>query len=168
MSVTLSGSGQVPVQVVSTTKTDTFSTTTQSPTITTVTGLSASITPTNSANKVLVNATINIGQTDSQITYIWLLRNGSPIFIGDAAGSRPRISGTSYYSTGAGVMQYACVPYTLSFLDSPSTTSSTTYAVGIANNVSGTSFINRTGGDRDTSGYDGRSASSITVMEISG
>jgi hypothetical protein len=52
------------------------------------------------------------------------------------------------------------------FLDSPNTTSATTYKFQIAV-VSGTGYINRTGSDRDTATYDGRTTSSITVMEIS-
>ena len=138
------------------------------PTFVDVTGLSASITPTNSANKVLVMVTVTIGQADQQLTLFQLQRNGTAIFIGDTASSRPRVSGGGYYASGASIMQFALTTYSFTFLDSPSTTSSTAYSLTIANGTSGTSYVNRTSADRDTSAYDGRSASSITVMEISG
>lgn len=166
MAVTISGNGQIIKQVIQTVKSDTFSTTSASPTFVSVTGLSASITPTSSSNKILVMVTINIGQTDQQLTYIDLVRNGSAIFIGDSASNRPRISGMSYYAGSASIMQYACVPYSFIYLDSPSTTSATTYSVSIASGAGGTSYVNRTGADRDTTAYDGRTASSITVMEV--
>jgi hypothetical protein len=51
-------------------------------------------------------------------------------------------------------------------LDSPSTTSATTYKIQINNsNSSADCYINRTQGDTDAV-YGGRSASSITLMEI--
>jgi hypothetical protein len=51
--------------------------------------------------------------------------------------------------------------------DSPNTTSTITYKVQLGgDNNSSTVFINRTEGDRDTTYYDGRFISSITLMEI--
>jgi hypothetical protein len=49
------------------------------------------------------------------------------------------------------------------FLDSPATTSATTYKTQMMVN-SGTAYINRNG--RDTDGLDPRLASSITAIEI--
>ena len=53
------------------------------------------------------------------------------------------------------------------FLDSPSTTSSTTYKLqGKTQTADSPSFVvNRSGGDTDAD-YGGRTASSITLMEI--
>ena len=51
------------VQIVSTTKTDGF--TTSSSTATDVTGFSASITPTSTSNKILVRAALNYGGNDN-------------------------------------------------------------------------------------------------------
>jgi hypothetical protein len=50
-------------------------------------------------------------------------------------------------------------------LDSPATTSSTTYKLQIVGS-SATWYLNRSASDRDTANYDPRTASSITVMEI--
>ena len=50
------------------------------------------------------------------------------------------------------------------FLDSPATTSSTTYKIQFITDTA-TTYINRTAGDVDAS-YTGRTQSTITVMEI--
>jgi len=52
------------------------------------------------------------------------------------------------------------------FLDSPNTTSSVTYKLQIFNSAGTTTYVNRSQNDRDTSLYDGRVASTITVMEV--
>ena len=73
------------LQVQSTTKTSTFSTTGSS---VDVTGLNVSITPSSSSNKVLVHTQITMSGTDNG--YARLLRGSTAIAIGDADGSRSR------------------------------------------------------------------------------
>ena len=51
------------------------------------------------------------------------------------------------------------------FLDSPNTTSQVTYAVQWMRMNSGTLYTNRAGAETHTQ-YEGRGASSITVMEV--
>ena len=58
------------------------------------------------------------------------------------------------------------IPVAGNFLDSPATTSSTTYKFQMRNYV-GTGYINRTPNDTDAV-YTARSSSTITVMEIAG
>jgi hypothetical protein len=59
------------------------------------------------------------------------------------------------------------VPASINFLDSPTTTSATTYKLAInTGDNSGTAYINRTLIDGDDI-YSARYASTITVMEIS-
>ena len=55
-------------------------------------------------------------------------------------------------------------------LDSPSTTNAITYKVQSANRADGvqTLYINRSESDRNTTSYDPRTVSYITVMEIAG
>jgi hypothetical protein len=91
-----------------------------------------------------------------------LLRGSTAIYIGDSAGSRP----LAYAEIDGASSLYSVYRCTAIYLDSPATTSSTTYKIQINNSASGTSAINRTQQDRDTSLYDARTASSITVMEI--
>lgn len=160
MPVTIRGSGQVPVQVIQTVKTDIFTSTATS--FTDVTGLSVSITPTNSANKILVIAQIMGGATS--LAALRLTRNGTAIAIGDASGSRTRSTTMGLQQTGTngdrGTASNIC------FLDSPATTSSVTYQIqGFCDG--GTWGINRNGSDQDGS-FNARGISTITAMEISG
>lgn len=57
--------------------------------------------------------------------------------------------------------------YSMVYLDSPATTSATTYAVQTRTNatVGGTVYVNRSALDSDDA-YNTRGASSITVMEV--
>jgi hypothetical protein len=170
MSVTLNGSGQVPVQIVQSVKTDTFSTTPGAIWVD-VAGLSASITPTSASNRILVTVDMKgAGSQDTSIIRSRLLRDSTPIYIGDAAGDRPRGMGQFYIASGGAGGGFYIAQLGGTFLDSPATTSTITYKVQIGGDAtSSTIFINRTQGDRDSGGtVDSRIAASITVMEISG
>jgi len=148
------------VQVKSTAKTDTFTTTSAS--FVDVTGLSVSITPTSATNKILINVSLAINGTSTvNAVQAVLLRDSTQIAIGDAAGSRTR--STVGNSEGAATeIQTA----NIMFLDSPATTSATTYKIQIRSNSSpATSFINRTSTDSDSTGFS-RAISTITVMEV--
>jgi hypothetical protein len=53
------------------------------------------------------------------------------------------------------------------YIDSPATTSATTYKFQIRSYASPqVATVNRTPGDRDTSGYDWRTPSNIILMEL--
>ena len=161
MAVTLSGSGQVPVQVISTVKTDTATTTTTS--YADITGMSVTITPTSSSNKILVFAKLAIAaQSGTNRAGVRLVRGSTAIFIGDAAGSRTPAS-----SSATAVNNDDINDLNICFLDSPATTSATTYKIQWLTTGSGTIAINRSINDSD-SAANYRTASSITVMEISG
>jgi len=153
------------LQVVSTTKTDTFSTTSSS--MTDVTGLSVSITPTVSTSKILVLVTLNLaGQQSNAGASYQLVRGSTAIAIGDAAGSRPVASGSIAYIADSNSL----TALSGSFFDSPATTSSTTYKIQVVQgglSGGGGAFVNRTQNDTNgTQFYNARTASTITVMEI--
>jgi hypothetical protein len=161
MAVTINGSGQVPVQVKQTVKTDTF--TMSSTTFADITGLSVNITPTSASNKILVIAHVNtVGTTTTSSSAIRLMRDSTAISIGDTAGSRLRVSGGSNY----GNYGVTITPDSVFFLDSPATTSSVTYKVQIQA-YAATAYVNRSYVDSDDPVYY-RTVSQITVMEISG
>ena len=160
------GGGKV-LQVVSTTKTDTFSTTGLTSSMATLTGLTASITPSSTSSKILVMLGINLGSANDTIVTYQLYRDTTAISQGDAASNRPRVTGVSVYVDGT-AMQYGGIPISTQYLDSPSTTSSITYSVKIGSTVGNAVYCNRTSTDRDTSNYDARSSSTITIMEIAG
>jgi len=146
------------LQVVSTTKTDTFSTTSTS--YVDITGLSVSITPTSTSSKIFILVSIS-GSETAGFGY-QLVKNSTPICIGaPGGGSRKQSSGEISVRDSNGINNGS-----ITYLDSPATTSATTYKVQMYT-PSSTGYINRTAGDLDAN-YTTRSASSITVMEVAG
>jgi hypothetical protein len=161
MAVTLYGNGQVPIQVVQATFTGT-QTIASGAGFVQITSLSLNITPKSSSNKILLQWTVNSGGNNNQ-PGVTLYRNGSATaFIGDAAGSRSRVSGgiplvgSAYMITVSGM-----------YLDSPASTSSQTYAIYASTPASGNIYIGSSAGDSDNSSYL-RAPCSLIAMEISG
>jgi hypothetical protein len=152
------GGGKI-AQILSTTKTDTFSTT--SFTFVDVTGLTVTITPAATASKIYVMLSISGGGM-SGYRY-QLVRDSTAIAIGTGSiGSRVAGSGGGS-NRNYDEVDNACA----NFLDSPSTTSATTYKVQFSTGAGSTdSKVNATRNDPDsTTGF--RTASTITVMEVS-
>jgi len=151
------------LQVVSTTKTDTFSSTTLSA-WTDITGLSVSITPSSASSKVLVIAHVsgNIYHVNYAARHLRIARDSTGIAFADSAGNRQQATMTAHMSD-------ANVPQGMSavHLDSPSTTSATTYKVQFIAFDGTPIYINRSNSDTDAY-YTGRTVSSITVMEVAG
>jgi len=149
------------LQVLQTTKTDAFSTTSTS--YVDLTGLSISITPSSTSSKILVFYNIDAGTAgDVAHGYLTLIRGSTEIFKADTASNRR--SATSVINTGTQTSQM----HSASYLDSPSTTSATTYKVQILSSNGSAIYVNRSGRDLDNLTNDGRTVSSITVMEIAG
>jgi hypothetical protein len=152
------------LQVVSTTKTDPF--TTASTTFVDLTGLSVSITPRSISSKIYVSFTSLVsGDGNIQSTMLRLMRDSTAVGIGDASASRSQIS-TAFYAgnDASNVNSFAGV--SSAFVDSPATTSSLTYKVQIR--TSGDpAFVNRGNSDSDSPGSP-RGVSTITVMEVAG
>ena len=150
------------LQVVSVTKTDTF--TSSSSSFTDITGLTANITPASSSNKVYVNLSVQ-GSQDveaNRVSY-QLIRDNTAISVGASAASRSQAS-SGLSSPHGDIIASSSV----NVLDTPSTTSQITYKVRIANTAgSGNAFVNRTENDENGSGMP-RYASTITLMEIAG
>jgi hypothetical protein len=146
------------LQVLSTTKTDTFTSTSTS--FTDITGLSVSITPSSATSKILVLYNVSGAQETGQLALSRLMRDSTPINIGNAAGSRNQ-SASDLISAGSVTVS---TPVSGSFLDSPATTSATTYKFQGAI-TTGTFYVNRSESDVDNF-YRSRTVSTITVMEI--
>tara|TARA_R110002020_G_scaffold118000_3_gene269755 strand:+ start:1085 stop:2152 length:1068 start_codon:yes stop_codon:yes gene_type:complete len=170
--LTSAGAGAVPsfqspagggklLQVVSTTKTDVFTSNTNS--FVDITGLSVSITPSASNSKIMVICNILIGGQNGSLYAYKLLRGSTDISIGDSAGSRTRASLFGQH-TGS---SYINVSNSITFLDSPNTTSSTTYKIQGRAETTGGQLISVNAHENDgNSANVGRGASTITVMEI--
>ena len=159
-----SGSAGGIIQVKQTVKTDTF--TSSSTSYTDITGLSVSITPTRADSKILVMMHVNLGHTNYVSGFLRLMRDSTAISVADAAGNR--IVSTVAMADDPVDDEINC--YSATFLDSPSTTSATTYKVQLTTESSGNTgevYVNRSGEDADNV-QNARTVSSITVMEVSG
>ena len=156
----VSGANGGIIQVVQTVKTDVFTTTSvvSSGGYVDITGLSVTITPQSASNKILVDCQI-YNSNGNAVNFFRLLRGST--FINQPGGTSS--SGASYNAHAHAY--YNCDNYqdstSIKLLDSPATTSATTYKVQTGT-TSGTCTVNAFVG---TSNYYG--VSTITAMEIS-
>lgn len=114
------------------------------------TGLTASITPSSSTSKILITvdcADCANAYTNGSLLGLQLIRGGTSLIV--FAGY------AGFMTAGSYTMDFGSCSTT--YLDSPATTSSTTYKVQIrSTNNTGTMYMN----------YTGNSVSTITLMEI--
>ena len=129
------------------------------------TGLSATITPSSSSNKVLIiygiqyDVSVNNGKGGFRIK-----RGSTVIGNGDSAGNRYLVNSGFSSNNNEDQSMMSC---SNSFLDSPATTSATTYQMCMLGG--GTTldiFINRARSDGNETD-DPRAASSLILMEVS-
>ena len=131
-------------------------------------GLAAAITPSSTSSKILVSVSMMASFGLGTMHFRIARGSDSTICIGDAGLSLQlrdtvgiRTNGTPY------AIEMNAVP--MQFLDSPSTTSATTYSVMITlgNNYNSTMFLNRPN-NQDNGSYAPRGTSTITLTEIKG
>jgi len=137
MSVTISGSGQIVKQLVNANFTTIQSTTSSTPVSTTLT---ATITPTNSANKIYISVSSVGGQSSSGRSSRFYIYRGATQLT------------TTECNDNSGLLYF---PICMTWLDSPATTSSTTYTIYFATDGVGTNYFGQA-----------NSPSGITLMEI--
>ena len=161
------GAGSI-IQVIQTYRTSTFS---EELTVGNFSSavMTASITPTSTSNKILVLCTLHIstGSASANQTngcQALIKRDGTGIGVGDAAGNRVRSTGAGIGSANTNRLQSNVH---MTFLDSPSSTSALSYTAHIKPGFNGTQYVNlnKEQSDGDLSSV-GRSASSITLMEV--
>jgi hypothetical protein len=149
------------LQVVSAFKDDTFAASDSA--YQDITGLSVSITPSSATSKVLVMMTVTgAHQATIADAVLRLVRGATAIGVAASAGNRT-LATVSLNAESTTVTESTA----FTFLDSPATTSATTYKVqGTGNGATPKGFyINRGSLDTDVVSV-ARTASSITVMEI--
>lgn len=155
-------SGGKVLQVLQTIKTDTFSM--SGNTFTDVTGISQAITPSSTSSKILVIIQLTTSSSTDYGAGVRLVRGSTTVYVGDSAGNRYPVSAPVNGISSNG--NYNVATTTISYLDSPSTTSSTTYKVEARAGASGSLFyLNRSSNDANDPTVP-RGASSITLMEI--
>ena len=155
------GGGGGIIQVVQVVKTDTFSTT--GVTYVDITGLTKTISFT-AGHKILVMFNGNIGMDEA--AQMGNIRLSTPSAVltaatGDADGSRQRATASSrHYDTSS------ISPISFCYLDSPSGTSNTYKVQMCSANPGRVTYLNSSGSDENAL-YRTRTASTLTLMEIS-
>ena len=158
------GRAGLVIQVVSCTKTNTFSETSVSCGDASANALQCDIQPSSTSSKILVIVDAMVSfNSDANRVGIVLRRAGTDIAIGDADGNRQRVSAGSAGDSDTAVVNHVG----LNHLDSPSSTSTLTYGIGLSHGSGSdkTMWLNRGGADANNC-YRFRSASHITLMEI--
>jgi hypothetical protein len=134
-----------------------------------VPGMAATITPSSTTSRILVMMSMYVGVTTASSGYQLnsrIRRNGAYPIIGDAEGSRPRVSARiNMYQLNTYSMQMM----TGSWVDSPASTAALTYQVELGGySASPIVYVNRSETQQNTTDYDGVPVSTITLMEIAG
>ena len=150
------------VQVKQTFKTDHYSA--KQTSFTDITGMSVTITPTSSSNKILLLCTINWSSSSNSYHGYRFMRGSTAIGLSTALSDGSTIASFAGGSSSQGQWVNKIITANQSFLDSPNTTSSTTYKIQHIT-WDETLHVNRphdTGGARYTMAV----TSSITAMEV--
>ena len=156
------------LQVVSTAKTDTWTSNSQS--WVDVTGFSLNITPASTSNKILILLDAKVAQgTTTRELFLKIVRtissSAADVYVGDAASSRTRCT-YGFEDADADSAGYEIKQVNGTFLDSPNTTNQINYKIQMRCGTNGgDAFLNRTGADTDNANFP-RCASSITALEV--
>ena len=131
-------------------------------------------TPKSSSSKFLIEYHIAASiLDDTNHGYLQIYKGGSALSGAtadnsgtDSIGSR---TGATQVVNQSGAADGSTFSYGMKFLDSPSSSTAVTYAIyGKTSNSNGSLYINRSGRDNNDPTYDGRSISTLTIMEIAG
>ncbi len=129
-----------------------------------ISGMSVAITPSATSSKVLVFYRVAVATTSGQYnTHLRMVRGSTVVGVGDQTGSnRPRTTTSGWSPSNA---YHIIGAHNTMFLDSPSTTSSTTYKLQWTDSYGQTLYMNRSVNNADSKHY-GAQTSHITVMEV--
>lgn len=145
---------------------------TSSTTFADISGLEASLTPSSTSNKILVIASLMMGASNYQNFVKLRAKTGSGSYadVSGALGtdstdaSQTKVWGMAY---GHGGDDAGATTTTLTYLDSPNTTSARTYTVQACNRYNGICTINYPYANNNDF-YIGQGISVLTIMEIAG
>ena len=152
------------LQVVQTVKTS--KQTIQSASLTDIAGMSVTITPSSSSNKVLISYSLIAFTNGGQYWSMRLLRGSSDdIFIGDINSSATSQQRASFGGYTQSYVEARCIAQ--EFLDSPNTTSATTYKLQAHTPYSSSYVIGiNSSPTQDNYTYMNNTVSTITAMEV--
>ena len=159
------GTGSI-LQIVSFSKTDTSSVSVAANTNTDGLGLTASITPSSSSNKILIFGMFNISIVDQQHGIGAVIFKAGSVLSGavaDAAGSRRQLTALGEAASSSNYSDTINVQY----LDTAGSTSSIAYKIEAHNpsSITRVAYLNRAVTDTDNQ-YHRRAISTITLMEV--
>ena len=153
------------LQVLSTAKTNTFSSTSTS--YTDITGYSVAITPSSTSSKIFIQGflSVSVNSWNTNGSFFQLVRGSTNILTSSGSSA----NGSFSYAHEAGsesASKKGIAPAGFCFLDSPSSTSEITYKVQgkTTSGTNGEFYINYNG----NAGVNFSATSVITVMEVSG
>ena len=126
-----------------------------------ISGFSASITPASSSSKILVR--VSMQASTGGESYFQLLRGSTAIGNG-SAGNYDSFHGM--FGNSARSHHYDLKTISCEFLDTPNTTSATTYKVQWGNVTNITTYLNRTAYSTSGLYYSYSGSSTITLMEV--
>ena len=155
-------SGGKVLQVVSTLKTDAFSTSSTADDVV-ITGLSATITPTSASSKILVFSHITVASNLASGMHYRILRNSTGVGIGNIAGK----TGMGFVTdAGQADSNRAITTGAYNFLDEPSSTSALTYQAVLTMFNGGVTVRINTNSNLGGQSFDDAFTSGITLIEI--
>jgi len=174
MTVTINGNGTITptsaiqptgsiLQIVQSVKTSVFRT--SSTTWVDITDLTGTITPSSTSSKIMVTGNFILGTTNGGYFHFRILRGTTAIDIGAADGNKTQATYSSFANAYGSQYNFS---YTPMYLDSPSTTSATTYKCQLKVPWSGYgAVINSTYSDTD-SDFFSTYQSNFTLIEVAG
>jgi len=158
------GGGKI-LQVVQTFKTDTFSTTSGS--FVDITGMTLSITPASSSNKILIRVVMQHGGTANMYGGINVLRDSTHIGQSTAVSLSSQVKASFGFNTPHSANgQYKVYTSGFELLDTPSTTNAITYKLQVFVRGGETFNLNRPNGNQNDPLIVG-GTSSLTAQEVS-
>ena len=150
------------IQVVQTVKTDTTSKS-SAWSFSDISGMSVTITPQSSSSKILVFPDLALGGSNmSDYHLVWRLLRGSTAIAVATTSTASELTGTGGMHRGASGANAYFLGHSKMFIDSPATTSATTYKCQWSANDNGaTLYLNRRGSGDGVGGI-----STITAFEL--
>tara|TARA_X000000950_G_scaffold281036_1_gene376850 strand:- start:571 stop:1191 length:621 start_codon:yes stop_codon:yes gene_type:complete len=133
-----------------------------------ITGLAPTITPSSASNKILVLGTLYSSSDTAQVTAYNVversINSGSFTIIGNHATASDSNSTQAHGHGGNFSGTWNLMNSSINFLDSPNTTQAIVYKWFFQSEISGTTYINRTG--RNNTVYHPKTISVLTLMEV--
>jgi len=129
--------------------------------------LSVSITPKSTSSKILLMATVNLSANSERYFHLSFYRGSTQLGASDQGTGSQTNTFIQPMLAEITDMKYQTLPTTMNYVDSPSTTSATTYTVKVARYNSSTVYYNRPHTTADA-GYSVFTRSTIQALEIGG